>query len=660
MSRFTRPIFLFWLCSFFLSTQGQVRYQLTDPYSDIWATLDSTPQGISLQINYRNQELLAPSLIGLSWINEGGIRQQSRLGADTLSSMVDSTLYPPFYRKNIVRNFYRELTISVGESMELVCRAYAQGFAYRWQPKMKDSFLLVNERMDLRLPGALSLTTQPTYQPDSFDYSHPIYRLPIERWGEEGAAPLASMPLLVSYSKGSSMLLGTADLKSHPQPYFAIDPDSISRLRAKFPYDMPPMQASARVAASGPMTQTLAADEGLPWRVFIIAEKESELLDQDLIYLLNPIPDQNRDYSWIKRGQAIWPGGNGHQLVGVDFRTGINQDTYLSYLEFAASQGIGGIVIDSAYVIDEWNTFQPHPNLDIEALSARAREYGLDVWVSLSAAHIMDQPSVVLSNLSYLGAAGIWIQGLYGQSPQSRRQIMQVIELAYQQKLMLMLDDGAIPDGMNRRYPHVLSLGYNRHLVDQRWGNSGGVGTDEQLMQAMLRMPFGPMIQMPTAMEHASRADLSPRPDRPASAGTRCQQMAQAVIYDLPLILWAGLPQQYLQEPMILNFYRNLPQQWDRVIVQDGILGALAVVAKRQGETWYVAAMNGWEPRSVELDLGFLPEGRYQGTLFMDGVNADRRGEEYRVRTRPVDQGRNPVVNLVSGGGAVMVIKPIK
>ncbi len=660
MSRFTRPIFFLWLCSFFISTQGQVSYQLTDPYSDIWATLDSTSQGISLQINYRNQELLAPSLIGLSWIDDGGIQQQSRLGMDTTSLLVDSTLNPPFYRKNIVRNFYRELTISVGENMELVCRAYAQGFAYRWQPKMRDSFLLVKEQMDLRLPGALSLTTQPTYQLDSFDYSRPIYRLPIERWGQEGVAPLASIPLLISYPKGSSMLLGTAGLKGHAQPYFSIDPDSISRLRAVFPQNLPPMHASARVSASGPMTQTLAADEGLPWRVFIIAEKESELLDQDLIYLLNQDPDQERDYSWIKRGQAIWPGGNGHQLVGVDFRTGINQATYLNYLEFAASQKLGGIVIDSAYVLDEWNTFQVNPNLNLEELSDRAREHGLDLWISLSAAQLLEQPSAVLSNLSYLGASGVWIQGLCGQSPQSRQRMMQIVELAYQQQLMLMLDDGAVPDGMNRLYPHVLGLGYNRHLVDQRWGSAGGVGADEQLIQAMLRMPFGPMIQMPTAMEHTSRADLSPRPDRPASAGTRCQQMAQAVIYDLPLMLWAGLPQQYLQEPMILNFYRDLPQQWDRVIVQEGNLGSLAVVAKRQGDTWYVAAMNGWQPQSVELDLGFLPEGRYQGTLFMDGVNADRRGEEYRVRTRPVDQGRNPVVSLVSGGGAVMVIKPIK
>ena len=77
-------------------------------------------------------------------------------------------------------------------------------------------------------------------------------------------------------------------------------------------------------------------------------------------------------------------------------------------------------------------------------------------------------------------------------------------------------------------------------------------------------------------------------------------------------------------------------------------------MARRSGNRWYLAAMTDWTARDITLRL---PEGVSGGsaTLWHDGVNAHRNGQDYKKETLCLD-GRPLTVHLAPGGGCVLAL----
>ena len=85
-------------------------------------------------------------------------------------------------------------------------------------------------------------------------------------------------------------------------------------------------------------------------------------------------------------------------------------------------------------------------------------------------------------------------------------------------------------------------------------------------------------------------------------------------------------------------------------------MGESVVIARRKGREWYIGAMTNWTARDVEIDLGFLPAGKYRLELYRDGVNAHRAARDYKREERPltISAGESTLkVHLAPGGGCV-------
>src|SRR6185312_980595 len=72
-----------------------------------------------------------------------------------------------------------------------------------------------------------------------------------------------------------------------------------------------------------------------PWRVLGIAEQDGDLITNPLVWLLEP-PSRVQDTSWIKPGKVAWDWWNANNIYGVDFKGGINTQTYKYYIDFAS------------------------------------------------------------------------------------------------------------------------------------------------------------------------------------------------------------------------------------------------------------------------------------------------------------------------------------
>jgi alpha-glucosidase len=105
-----------------------------------------------------------------------------------------------------------------------------------------------------------------------------------------------------------------------------------------------------------------------PWRVIAIAEKDGDLLTNQLVWLLEK-PSQVEDTSWIKPGKVAWDWWNANNVYDVDFKAGINTQTYKYYIDFAAKYGILYIIIDEGWY-KLGNILDVVPDMNIAEITA--------------------------------------------------------------------------------------------------------------------------------------------------------------------------------------------------------------------------------------------------------------------------------------------------
>jgi alpha-glucosidase len=166
-------------------------------------------------------------------------------------------------------------------------------------------------------------------------------------------------------------------------------------------------------------------------------------------------------------------------------------------------------------------------------------------------------------------------------------------------------------------------------------------------------MVAGPMDYTPGAMVNMQKSDFSPVFNRPASQGTRAHQMAMYVVYESPLMMLADNPTNYRKEQECTDFIVKVPVTWDETRVLAAQTGDFIVVARRHGKGWYLAGMTDWTWRTLEADLSFLSPGNFTLEYFADGINADRRGEDYIRSTRSVTSTDKIEIPMAPGGGWV-------
>jgi len=172
------------------------------------------------------------------------------------------------------------------------------------------------------------------------------------------------------------------------------------------------------------------------------------------------------------------------------------------------------------------------------------------------------------------------------------------------------------------------------------------------------RMFLGPMDYTPGAMRNAQKKDFAAIFNHPMSLGTRCHQLAMYVVYESPLEMLSDSPSNYEREPESLEFLRAVPTIWDETIPLDGRISEYVVVARRNGQDWYVGAMTNWSARDIEIDLSFLPAGNLTLDAYQDGINADRMASDYKKTTSQVTRSSKLKVHLAPGGGYAAHLHP--
>ena len=398
----------------------------------------------------------------------------------------------------------------------------------------------------------------------------------------------------------------------------------------------------------------------LPWRIVLVTRQDRQLLTAQLPERFGP-QCQIADTSWIKPGKVAWDWWNATMLTGVPFRAGMNTDTYRYYIDFAAKNHLEYIIIDEGWSTDESLRSDLNPDIDLLSLLPYAQKKGVGIILWSSWRNCINNTEEDFKYYASLGVKGFKVDFFDRDDQAVMRSAWQIAQCAARHHLLLDYH-GYRPTGIQKAWPNIVNFEGVKGLENSKWEPRSSDGPLHNQPRYDVSIPYlrqlvGPLDYTPGAMNNATRAQFFGNNDHPMSQGTRAHQVAMYTIFDAPLQMLADSPSKYIKEQETTNFISKIPTTWDEVVPLDGRLGQYVAVAKRKGNTWYVAAMTDWTPRQLTISLSMLGSGQHQAEVFADGVNADRDATDYQLSTLNVAQGDSITIRLAPAGGWSAIIK---
>jgi alpha-glucosidase len=616
-------------------------------------TLSLSPGAeLTYRLDWRGRPLVLASPISLT-LGPGRVLGPDARVISARRRTVDGELRPVVPEKDaVVLDHFNELSVDFEGGWGLDLRAYDDGVAYRFRTETPGDVVVEAEGFTIRLPG----------DPGIWFPAEESFLTHSERHYREGAmseipdTAFASLPLLLAPEGLPKVLVTESDLRSYPGLYLrGTGGPALEGLLPAYPLREEQVRdRTVRVTERAGFLARTGGPRSFPWRVFLVAEEDGDLVESTLVWRLAP-ELRIQDPSWIRPGKVAWDWWNASGLHGVDFESGLNTATYLHFIDFAGDHGIEYVILDEGWS-DPADLKELNPNMNLPLLldHARARGVGLILWVVWKS--LDDELEEALERFAAWGVAGVKVDFMQRDDQPMVEYYWNVAEAAARHHLLVDFHGSYKPAGLRRAYPNVLTREGVLGLEQSKW--SPHPTPKHNVTLPYIRMVAGPMDYTPGAMRNAQEQQFHPVFDRPMSLGTRVHQLAMYVVFESPLQMLADSPSNYEEEPECLAFLSSVPTTWDETRVLSGQVGEWIALARRKGEDWYVGVMTNWSPRELVLDLSFLGEGDWRAEIFSDGVNARRNAEDFRQGEEVLNPAEHQVIRLAPGGGWVARLRP--
>lgn len=386
-----------------------------------------------------------------------------------------------------------------------------------------------------------------------------------------------------------------------------------------------------------------------PWRTISVGSDLGTVAEQtitwDLVspqYATNWKPAYGKGtWSWI-----LWQDGS------------INKDDQKTYIDFAKELGFNYVLVDNW-----WDTNIGRDG--VEELVRYGKQKGVDIvmWYSSSGywndivqgpTNIMDRGITRKKEMRWLkrvGVKGIKVDFFGGDKQETMRLYEDILSDAADAGLFVIFHGATMPRGWERMYPNYVGseavLASENLIFDQHH-------CDIEAMSATLH----PFIRNAAGCMEYGGSFLNRHMSKDNKSGNRrltsqVFSLATAVLFQNPMQFFALAPNNLEDAPKeCLDFLREVPTTWDETKILGGYPGKYVVLARRSGDTWYVAAVNGTDKViDINITLPFETDGTI--SLYEDGKNI----EEVRLTNETKAQMVKKRLSVKPNGGLVMVGK---
>lgn len=594
--------------------------------------------GLNYRVEVNKETVLAKSPLGLEF-KEGTKLGPRAIITKTKTARHNGTWENHFGKRLKVRDHWNELRLTFqeqGRTFGLIVRAYDDGVAFRYDLPENSGlgkFVLTNELTKFRFAGDYRCWFGE--ESSCAENQYPEARLSTIPPGKRNTLPL---------------------LVETPAAYAAVAEADLLDWAGMFTTGTGSEIVGVKLASRNNHNGLVVSETPRvsPWRVLMIGRTAADLVNSDLIANL-ATPNRLGDVSWVKPGVCAWDpwwtgvNTNLPQFTGLDARGDTASEK--ECIAFATEMGW-------PYQLMDWNWYQsdptvPEPHMNVlEVLSyAKLRGVRLFVWM-----HSNDLTKSgfekVFSTMEQWGAAGVKVDFMNSDSQETVKWYEDVLETAAKHKLMVDFHGAYKPTGLARTYPNYIT---QEGVLGNEYNKLQG---NQCTLLHTITLPFtrgllGPMDFTPGGFLNRKPEDF--KLTFPAQVmGTRARQLAMTVIYPSPLLVLCDSPANYRGQPGV-EFFRDLPTVWDETVVLSAEVGKSIVIARRSGERWHLAAMNGDAAATFKVSLTFL--GRRKGTL--RGFADDPKSSDNQAvveSTSSVDAKTVLTLSLASGGGFAGII----
>lgn len=629
-------------------------YELSSPDSRI--TLNVTVgNDISWNLTLNGKTMIEKSVISMDFdkgvdpgINPVVSKQQTK--------RISQEIVPGIPTKDsVLQDKCNELELNFKGNYKLIFRAYNDGTAYRFVDGNKLVRNIVDEQMDLTFPAG---TTSFFPQEESM-YSH-NERLYLNKSVDAlQNTDFCSLPVMFS-ATGGKVLFTETDLCNYPGMF--LEGGEGETLHTKFPHyvlkAIPNPAEPDRNQLLTDIAPYIAKTEGsreYPWRVFIISDDDRTFVKSSLPYQLAPA-QMMTDISWIKPGQVAWDWYNANNIYGVDFKSGLNTQTYKYYIDFASKNHIEYVILDEGWTKTTTEIMEFNPEMDVKELIryAAVKNVGIILWVLWKP--LDANTDQILDLYKSWGVKGVKVDFIQRNDQYVVASYERIAKKCADRQLMVDFHGAFKPSGLSRKYPNVINYEGVKGSENNKW--SKDITPQHNLNLPFIRMAAGPMDYTPGCMVNKNDTNFAISFERPMSQGTRSHQVAMYVVYEAPLQMLCESPARYNQEQSTVDFITQIPTVWNETVVLHGKVGEYIAVARRKGKNWYIGAMTNWTPRNLNLDLSFLKDNqKYSMKIYKDGVNAERFAEDFKIEELTVNSNSKIEASMAAGGGWCAIVK---
>ncbi|MFB9110896.1 glycoside hydrolase family 97 protein [Flavobacterium gyeonganense] len=654
---YTFSILLFNICF----SQQKQDFTLASPNGKIKVNIEISEK-ITWSVLHEKDLILTPSSVSMTLdLNEVLGKNASLLNSKR--EKVNTTFPSPFYKKSNVKNLYNLLVLNFKNDFSIEYRAFDDGVAYRFITKKKKDITVKAEEVSLNfdqdyntlIPYVRDLRNPKDPYISSFEAQYENKKI-----SEFSKDTLAFLPFLIDFKNRKKAVFLEANLEDYPG-LFVTNTKSKSGFEARF--SRYPLKETNGGFNNINLLITERADylvktkgsRTFPWRAIVISENDAELANNDMIQKLSE-PTKIKDLSWIKPGKVAWDWWNDWNIYNIDFKAGINTQTYQYYIDFASKNKVEYVVLDEGWSLED-NIMKHNPNVDLEALIAygKERNVGVILWSSWMA--LTKNTAEIFKNYADLGIKGFKVDFLDRDDAKMVNSVYDIAQKAADHKLLLDFHGMYKPTGIQRTFPNILNFEGVKGLENNKWTPNDDVPLYDCSIP-FIRMMAGPMDYTPGAMRNATKSEFKPSHSNPVSQGTRSHQLALYTIFEAPLQMMADSPTAYMKEQESTDFIAKIPTVFDETVALDGEVGKFVSIARKKANVWYLGAITNWDSREITIDFSFLEKDKkYEAEILSDGLNADKAANDYKRETVTVDSTTKLKYRMASGGGIAMIVK---
>lgn len=631
------------------------QYELLSPDKRIKIVV-SVSDKITWSVLFDGQVMLEPGQIAMDFAHGFRIGINPVVSQEKRSSKDEMiTAVVPVKTRNI-HDRYNELSLSFRGNYILRIRAYNEGAAYRFETSLKEAEVqVISETAEFRFPSDYR-TFWPTERDTAFQsHFENIFKDTVVSGFNKRQH--ANLPLLLTAPSGVRMLITEADLYDFSNLF--LYGSGSNYVTSGFPKviksSQPRGDRGIRITELAPYIAATKGTRTYPWRIVAISSNDKQILENNLVYQLSS-PNVLQDVSWIKPGKVAWDWWNANNIYGVDFKAGINTETYKYYIDFASAFGLDYIILDEGWSLTTTNVMQPRKEIDVEELVryGASKNVGVILWTLWNP--LDKELDAILDRFVQWGVKGIKVDFMARADQYMVNYYERVAEAAAKRKLLVDFHGAYKPVGLNRKYPNVLSFEGVRGMENCKW--EANITPVHNVTLPFTRMVAGPMDYTPGAMINANKDNFRIVFTEPMSMGTRSHQAAMYVLYESPLQMLSDNPSNYRRDTAFTRFIAAIPTVWDTTIALQAKAGEYLAVARKNGDRWYIGAMTDFSKRELVIPLSFLDGKRYTMTFVKDGVNADRQASDYKKASQSVSKSDSITISMESGGGWAAILVP--